>query len=319
MVVILMSSLISSLAALVDRARTPSLLQLAIFLNPKNQTCLSSLFSFFHAKMEKTSRQTVCLFHGESKPLLLSPAFVEPFLQSHCCFHYCPHQCNNSVESTYLDSLNYKINSITILSFVKQSDIEKINAYCEAKQITKNKRKFDFVETHCKALMTTIKGLGKISGMDCIVKICTNICCVITALFDVRPGNPVPLLYAICIKTIECIKHLNFIKWHNNAVNERVPQLPYIFYMLHKVLSQLASLSTNLVNNNLVELRDNGSELTITLVLKIVQFVTRFFSNMDSHVIKGLAPKSSQTSLLAMCIQNTKLQKLLHRSAIFLP
>jgi hypothetical protein len=130
-------------------------------------------------------------------------------------------------KQTSLDSLNYETNSITILSFVKQSDIGKINAYCEVEQIAKNKCKFNFVEFHRKALKTTIEGLGKISRMECIVKICTNICCVITALIDVRPGNPVPLFYAVCIKTIECIKHPNFIKWHNN-VNERVPHLPCI-------------------------------------------------------------------------------------------
>ena len=47
--------------------------------------------------------------------------------------------------------------------------------------------------------------------------------------------------------------------------------------MLHKVLSQLASFSTNSVNNSLVKHGDDGSKLTITLVTKIVKFITRFF------------------------------------------
>jgi hypothetical protein len=128
--------------------------------------------------------------------------------------------------------------------------------------------------------------------MDCIVKVCTNICCMITTLFDLWTGNPVPLLYSVCIKTIEVIKHPGFIKWHNN-VNGKVPQLPYIFLnMLHKVLSQLASFSTNLVNNNLVEHGDERSKLTITLVLKIVKFVTRFFSNIKNHIMEGSVPDS---------------------------
>ena len=104
----------------------------------------------------------------------------------------------------------------------------KISAYRDAKQVAKNERKFDFVESHRRALKTAIDGLGKISNMDCIVKVCANICCVITALFDVRTGNPVPLLYSVCIKTIEVIKHPKFIKWHND-VNGKVAQLPYIF------------------------------------------------------------------------------------------
>jgi hypothetical protein len=66
--------------------------------------------------------------------------------------------------------------------------------YREAEQIAKNECEFDFIESHRKALKTTIEGLGKITSMDCIVKICANVCCVIIALFDIQPGNPVPLL-----------------------------------------------------------------------------------------------------------------------------
>jgi hypothetical protein len=74
--------------------------------------------------------------------------------------------------------------------------------------------------------------------MVCIVKICANICCVITALFDIQPGNPVPLLHQVSIKMI---KHLDSIRWHAN-VRESVPQLPHMFLnMLHQVLALLAS------------------------------------------------------------------------------
>ena len=118
--------------------------------------------------------------------------------------------CN--FQRTNLESLHYKTNSITILSFVAQSDLEKVNAYHKADQVARNKRELDFVQTHRKALKMTIKGLGKIHSMDCIVKICANVCCVITALFDIRAGNPVPLLYSVCIKTIEVVKHHEFIK-----------------------------------------------------------------------------------------------------------
>jgi hypothetical protein len=114
---------------------------------------------------------------------------------------------------------------------------------------------------------------------------------MITALFDIWTGNPIPLLYSVCIKTIEIIKHPEFIKWHNDV--HGVPQLPYTFlYMLHKLLSQLASFLTDLVNNNLVEHGNDGSKLTITHVLKIVKFVTRFFSNIENHIMEGSVPDS---------------------------
>ena len=40
--------------------------------------------------------------------------------------------CNN------LESLNYETNSITILSFVAQIDLVKVNAHCNAKQVARN-------------------------------------------------------------------------------------------------------------------------------------------------------------------------------------
>ncbi len=81
--------------------------------------------------------------------------------------------CN--VQRTGLDSLNFETSSITILSFVEQSNIAKVEENREAKQIVRNEREFDFIETHRKALKPTIKGLGKITSAECIVKICANI------------------------------------------------------------------------------------------------------------------------------------------------
>jgi len=61
-----------------------------------------------------------------------------------------------------LESLNYKTNPITILSFVAQNDLVKVNAHHNAEQVARNKREFDFVESHNKAIKTTIEGLGRI-------------------------------------------------------------------------------------------------------------------------------------------------------------
>jgi hypothetical protein len=81
---------------------------------------------------------------------------------------------------------------ITILSFVKQSDSARVEASHEAKQVAQNEQEFNFIDAHRKVLKTTIGGLGKITSMDCIVKICANVCYVITVLFDICPGNPFP-------------------------------------------------------------------------------------------------------------------------------
>jgi hypothetical protein len=75
--------------------------------------------------------------------------------------------------------------------------------------------------------------------MECIVKICVNVSCVVTAFFDIDGSNPVTLLYSVCIKTIDYVKHLDFIQWHV-TVSARVLQLPFVFFnMLQQVLSQL--------------------------------------------------------------------------------
>jgi len=62
--------------------------------------------------------------------------------------------------------------------------------------------------------------------------------------------------------------------------------------MLHKVLSQFASFSTNSVNNSLIEHGSDGSNLKVDLVVKIVKFVTRFFANIDNYIMEGTVPDS---------------------------
>ena len=111
----------------------------------------------------------------------------------------------------------------------QQSDLVRVNAHRDAEQVARNEWEFNFVESHRKAIKTNIEGLGKIQNMECIVKICANVCCVITAIFDIWAGNPIPLLYSICIKTVEVTGHPDFIKWHAK-VHDKVPQLPYIFF-----------------------------------------------------------------------------------------
>jgi hypothetical protein len=62
--------------------------------------------------------------------------------------------------------------------------------------------------------------------------------------------------------------------------------------MLHQVLAQLASFSTNAVNNNLIEHGDNGAKLILTPIQNIAKFVARFFDRMDNHILKGTYPDS---------------------------
>jgi hypothetical protein len=96
---------------------------------------------------------------------------------------------NCNFQQTNLDSLNFETSSISILSFVGQNDSAKFKEYREAQQLAQNKHVFDIIEANWKTLKSTIKGLGKITSMDCIIKISANVCCIIMALFDIQPGN----------------------------------------------------------------------------------------------------------------------------------
>ena len=61
-----------------------------------------------------------------------------------------------NVQRTSLDSLKFETSSITMLTFVGQNNVAKIEAHREAEQLAKNEREFDFVEAHRKILKTTI-------------------------------------------------------------------------------------------------------------------------------------------------------------------
>ena len=63
---------------------------------------------------------------------------------------------SSNFQRTNLDSLNYDTNSITVLTFFAQNDMEKVNASREVKQVARNKCEFDlFIEV-----------LGRIHSMD---------------------------------------------------------------------------------------------------------------------------------------------------------
>ncbi len=177
-----------------------------------------------------------------------------------------------------------------MLSFVGQNDIAKIEAHCEAEQLAKNKREYDFVDTHCRVLKTTIKGLGMIPGMECIIKICTNVCCIVPALFDIDGSNPVLLLYSVCIKTINFVKSLDFIQWHV-IVHACVPQLPFIFKTgFSRFYHNWQTYSTNTVKINLVEHGDNRGNISTVQLLKIEKLVAHFFEQMENHILEGSYP-----------------------------
>jgi hypothetical protein len=67
-----------------------------------------------------------------------------------------------------------------------------------------NEKDLDMSDTHKTKAKITVKGLGKIENIHCIVRIAANICGFIRAFFDVEKGTR-PLIYELCILIMDCI------------------------------------------------------------------------------------------------------------------
>ena len=134
---------------------------------------------------------------------------------------------NANFQKTNLDSLSFETNAITVLSFVSQNDAARLEASRILEETKKNERIYDFSESHKTKAKATIKGLGRIDGIDCIVKICANICGFIRSFFDIEQGQR-PLIYDMCVNTIDCITNQEFTRWH--AANAKLlTHLPFNF------------------------------------------------------------------------------------------
>ncbi len=90
---------------------------------------------------------------------------------------------NANFQWSNLESLLFESNAITILIFVSQNDSAKLLASRTSEENARNKWALDMSKAHCTKAKTTIKGLGKIESMQCIVRIAANVCGFIRAIF----------------------------------------------------------------------------------------------------------------------------------------
>jgi len=134
---------------------------------------------------------------------------------------------NANFQRSNLESLLFKSNAITILTFVSQNDSAKLLASRTSEENARNEWALDMSEAHRMKAKTTIEGLGKIELMQCIVRIAANVCGFVCAIFDVEKGMQ-PSIYQLCIKTIDCITQQEFTCWYN-ANKSHMPHLPYYF------------------------------------------------------------------------------------------
>jgi hypothetical protein len=67
-------------------------------------------------------------------------------------------------------------------------------------------------------------------------------------------------------------------------VRERPTIAAYVFKYAASSLGSVGKLSTNSVNNNLIELGDDGAKLITTSIQKVVKDVARFSDRLDNHI-----------------------------------
>ena len=143
---------------------------------------------------------------------------------------------------------------------MSRNDAACLEASRISEETEKNEKIYDFSESHKTKAKATVEGLGRVKGIDCIVKICANICGFIRSFFDVESGQR-PLIYDMCVNTIDCITHQEFARWH--AANAKLlMHLPFIFLnMMQHVFVQQAKFSCSTINTNKVEINGHAAVL----------------------------------------------------------
>jgi len=196
---------------------------------------------------------------------------------------------NANFQKSNLDSLNFETNAITVLSFVSQNDTDRLTTVRLLEENEKNKRSYDFLDAHKTKAKATVEGLGRIEGIDCIVKICANICGFIRSFFDVEKGKR-PIIYDLCVRTIDCITHQEFNRWHS-ANAKQLAHLPYIFLnMMQHVFVQQAKFASNTLNTNKVGVQGPLAVLVTKQVDITIKYLSRFFKKMDDNVAEDTVP-----------------------------
>ncbi len=117
---------------------------------------------------------------------------------------------NSIFQRSNLEPLLFEMNVITILTFVSQNDAAKLLASCNSEYHARNKWALDLSEAHQTKAKTTVKGLGKVKSMQCIVRIVANV-------YGFKGARS--FIYQVCIKTIDCITQQYFTRWYISNKN----------------------------------------------------------------------------------------------------
>jgi hypothetical protein len=108
----------------------------------------------------------------------------------------------------HLGGNNYESTDINLFHFAPQNDTDLVSRAIQGDANARNEEDNLVPDLHRTKGKTVTKGIGRVSSMSNVVKVCANFCAVICAILDIEQGKP--FLYSFMVKMILVIQHPNF-------------------------------------------------------------------------------------------------------------
>ena len=97
---------------------------------------------------------------------------------------------NARFQYTQLGDNNYKSTDINLFHFAPQSDTDLVSKAIQGDAYAQNKEDNLVPGSHCTKGKTVIKGIGRVSFMSNVVKVCANFIAIMHAIIDIEQGKP---------------------------------------------------------------------------------------------------------------------------------
>ncbi len=133
---------------------------------------------------------------GPLNRLMLLCVFQAKFVKGHL---------NETFQSDDLDlAAMHKSTSINPFHYGPQNDQALVATARKEQEEEQNEKNFSIIKTHCKKILSLIKGIEKVNTMEDVAMTCTNMCGMQLVIINIAAGKP--LLFQYAYKMIRFIK-----------------------------------------------------------------------------------------------------------------
>ncbi len=222
----------------------------------------------------------------ENEVNLLNPLYTNMYM-IHFSKNFTMGILNAHFQYTQLGGNNYESTVINLFHFAPQSDTSLVSKAIQGDAYAQNEEDNLVPDSHCTKGKTVIEGIGRVSSMSDVVKVCANFCAIMCAIVDIEQRKP--FLYSFMIKMILVIQHPNFQCWSANN-KESLMHLHFNFMQkLHQVFIKLASFTSNSKNTHAI--KHNGEHPTFYLkdINSAVKLASTFFEKMQDNIVNESA------------------------------